>query len=90
VLARDRPTLAGELRLDAVLVPALLVAHVAALYWVLRRYAVGVGGDLLVVDSAWQPPLGVWPVLSLYAGGLVVTVLLLRALSPPRTGVTPA
>lgn len=90
LLARDRPALAGELRLDVVLVPALLVAHVAALYWVLRRYAVGVGGDLLVVDSAWQPPLGVWPVLSLYAGGLVVTVLLLRALSPPRTGVTPA
>ena len=88
VLARERSDLLPAVRLDAVLVPALLLAHVAALYWVLRRYAVGVGGDLLVVDSPWQPPLGVWPVVLLYAAGLLATVWLLRTLSPPTPGGT--
>lgn len=90
LLARDRPELARDLRLPAVLAPALLLAHVAALYWVLRRYAVGVDGDLLVVGSVWQPPLGVGPVLALYTGALVATALLLRAVSTPTPGGTPA
>ncbi len=91
LVAAEQPHLLRTVRLDAVLVPALLVAHVAALYWVLRRYAVGVDGPVLVLDPAWQPPLGIGPVLALYAAGLVASVLLLRVLSAATTeGGAPA
>jgi hypothetical protein len=92
LLARDQPALVRSLRLEAVLVPLLVVGHIGALHWVLRRYAVGVRGELLVLDPAWQPPLlGVWPLLVLYTAGLVVAVLLLRALSarPPARPPVP-
>lgn len=94
LLAREQPGLLQLARLDAVLVPALLLAHVAALYWVLRRYAVGADGRLLVTAAPWETPVGIPAVMGMYTGALVLLVLLLRTVTAtraaPRTGGTPA
>lgn len=91
VAAREQPDLLRAVRLDRVVVPALVVAHVGALYWMLRRYAVGADGALLLDAPEWQPPLGIWPLLVLHLLALLATVLLLRALSArPTPGGKPA
>ena len=42
----------------------VVVAHMAAFYWALRRYSVSNAGSLFVWEKPqWTPPGGIWPVL---------------------------
>lgn len=54
-------------RLGRVLVPILLVAHVAAFWWASRRYAEGLTGELFTISPDWSSPIGYLPGTALYA-----------------------
>lgn len=47
-------------------VPAVGVAHVAAFWWALRRYSVGLNGQLITRSPAWTSPLGYLSAVALY------------------------
>lgn len=69
VLARPR----------TVVVVALGIGHVGAFYWVLHRYAVGIGGELVFLDPTWEPPGGYVGLQVVHLAAVVAwTVLLLR------------
>lgn len=74
LLARDPLGLVGPLRIERVVGPMLVVAHVAAFYFAGRRYAAGEMGPVIVTNARWDAPLGLWP---LTAALLVVSVLAL-------------
>ncbi len=48
-------------------VPALAVAQVAAFWWALRRYSVGLKGQLITTSPDWSSPLGYLSAVALYA-----------------------
>ena len=56
-------------------VPSVAVAHVAAFWWAMRRYAVGIDGRFLTRAPDWSSPLGYLSAVAVYA----VPVALLAA-----------
>ena len=48
-------------------VPAVAVAHVAAFLWAMRRYAVGLFGQLVTRSPDWSSPLGYLTAVAVYA-----------------------
>jgi hypothetical protein len=74
-----RPAAAVLSRPRSVLALALAVGHVSAFYWVLHRYAVGLGGELVFLDPTWEPPGGYVGLQLVHLLAVTVwTVLLLR------------
>jgi len=53
-------------------VPAVAMAHVAAFWWAMRRYAVGVDGRLLTRSPEWSSPLGYLTAVAVYAVAVAV------------------
>lgn len=48
-------------------VPAVAVAHVAAFWWAMRRYAVGIDGRFVTRAPDWSSPLGYLSAVAVYA-----------------------
>ncbi len=51
---------------------AVGVAHVAAFWWAMRRYADGLDGEVVTTTPQWSSPLGYLPAVALYAALVVV------------------
>lgn len=54
-------------------VPIILVAHVAAYYWGLHRYAEGIDGEMITLSPEWTSPVGYLSAVAAF--GAVATVL---------------
>ena len=70
------------------IVPALAIAHVAAFWWAMRRYSVGLNGRFLTLSPAWSSPLGYLSAVALYA--LVIAAVAAVAWRSLRPSGTPA
>ncbi|QMU79341.1 DUF2142 domain-containing protein [Streptacidiphilus sp. PB12-B1b] len=85
VIARRNP-LPGPARRRLVTITALLLAfaNLAAFYWALHRYLVGINGALLPRHVHWQPP-GTWMLwTAVYGLGLLAQYGLVRAFAQDR------
>lgn len=63
---------------SALVAGALVLGHVAAFWWCLRRFAVGLHGSLLGRHATWSPPLPLWLLLLAYliaVGGFAAMTL---------------
>jgi len=78
-------------RLMPWLVVAAAAGHVAAFWWAMRRYSVGLTGPLVSWSPAWSPFLGYLGTVSLYAALVIVTLAAARyALRPTPSAATPS
>ncbi len=70
-------------------VPAVAVAHVAAFLWAMRRYGVGLFGQLITRSPDWSSPLGYLTAVVIYAVPVAaVTVVAWWSLRPAKAGAS--
>ncbi|HEY3548227.1 MAG TPA: DUF2142 domain-containing protein [Propionicimonas sp.] len=70
-------------------VPAAAVAHVAAFLWAMRRYSVGLFGQLITRSPDWSSPLGYLTAVAIYAVPVAALALVAWLSLRPMTGIAP-
>lgn len=79
--ASPRPWPAPALPALNTLIVLLAVSHVLTFVWVLRRYVTGLAMDIRWIEMfrnpQWQPPLGTWTVLAVFAAATGLGAFLL-------------
>jgi len=74
-------------RVAGAILAVLVVAQVAAFWWVVRRFTVGLDGSLLARDAAWSPPLPPAVLGMVYAAAFAGLALVLLARRDERANV---
>jgi hypothetical protein len=70
----EAPLRRGARWIIAVAAGALFLAHLAAFFWSVRRYTVGLSGALWPSSPAWAPPVPIWLLLAVFAVGMAAGV----------------